>query len=228
MTPESGPPPAVLAAYGLQRPPIPLPGGQHNSWRAGQAVLKPLDGDPSTVAWQGALLSRLQGRDDLRVSAPLQTTDGRWTADGWTAWRYEPGTHLPGRWHDIIAVGQRLHAALESEPEPAFLHRRTDRWGVADKVAWGELPVADSAGIRHLTALLAALRPLDLRRQLVHGDLTGNVLFHDQLPPLVIDLSPYWRPPAFASAVVIADALLFEGASEAVLEPLLQDPDFPQ
>ncbi len=32
--------------------------------------------------------------------------------------------------------------------------------------------------------------------QLVHGDLTGNLLFHTSLPPAVIDLSPYWRPTA--------------------------------
>ncbi len=31
--------------------------------------------------------------------------------------------------------------------------------------------------------------------QLVHRDLTGNVLFHPPLPPLVIDLSPYWLRP---------------------------------
>jgi hypothetical protein len=64
--------------------------------------------------------------------------------------------------------------------------------------------------------------------QLFHGDLTGNVLFHPHLPPLVIDLSPYWRPPAFASAVVIADALVFEGARSDVVQPMLVDPIFPQ
>lgn len=81
---------------------------------------------------------------------------------------------------------------------------------------------------KHLAALTEALKPLDLRRQLIHGDLTGNVLFHDDLPPLVIDLSPYWRPPSFATAVVIADALVFGGAGEEVVEPLLEDPAFCQ
>jgi hypothetical protein len=62
----------------------------------------------------------------------------------------------------------------------------------------------------------------------VHGDLTGNVLFEPGLPPLVIDLSPYWRPPAFASAVVVADALVFEGADEAAFEPVLGQPHLAQ
>jgi hypothetical protein len=63
---------------------------------------------------------------------------------------------------------------------------------------------------------------------LIHGDVTGNVLFDDHLPPLVIDLSPYWRPPAFASAIVVADAVAFEGADSHIVEPLLHDPDFVQ
>jgi uncharacterized protein (TIGR02569 family) len=187
-------------------------------------VLKPLDTDPDTVVWLGDLLGRLRGRTDFRVSEPLRTTDGGWTAGGWTAWRYQPGAHAAGRWRDVIDVGRRLHAALEGEREPAFLARRTDRWALADRVAWGELPASDYAGTPHIDALVGALRPVTLRRQLVHGDLTGNVLFDERLPPLVIDLSPYWRPPAFASAVVVADALVFEGAGEELLEPLLADP----
>lgn len=51
------------------------------------------------------------------------------------------------------------------------------------------------------------------------------MLFHERLPPLVIDLSPYWRPPAFASAVVVADALLFQGAHAAGLGSLLDEVD---
>jgi hypothetical protein len=69
---------------------------------------------------------------------------------------------------------------------------------------------------------------VDLPAQLVHGDLAGNVLFHPELPPLVIDLSPYWRPPAFASAVVVVDALVWLGADEDLVKPLLEDEGFPQ
>lgn len=222
------PPPEVLQAYGLEGAPAPLTGGQGTSWRVGQAVLKPWDTDPAQVQWQGALLARLSGRADFRVSVPMRTTAGTWTARGWTAWRYEPGAHEPGRWHEIIAVGRRLHAALEREPEPAFLSARTDRWAIADRVAWGDLSAAGHAATPSLETLLGALRPVHLPRQLVHGDLTGNVLFHPDLPPLVIDLSAYWRPAAFASAVVVADALVFEGAGEETVEPLLRNPGFPQ
>ena len=48
---------------------------------------------------------------------------------------------------------------------------------------------------------------------MIHGDLTGNVLFADPLPPAVIDFVVYWRPAAYARAVVVADALAWEGAT---------------
>jgi hypothetical protein len=62
----------------------------------------------------------------------------------------------------------------------------------------------------------------------VHSDLTGNVLFSDSLPPAVVDFSPYWRPPGFASAVVVGDALLWEGANRSLLTAVANVDDFPQ
>jgi hypothetical protein len=72
------------------------------------------------------------------------------------------------------------------------------------------------------------LRPITAPSQVIHGDLTGNVLFDDELPPAVIDLSPYFRPPAFASAVVVADALVWEGADASLLDALDRDGALPQ
>ncbi|MDQ2839005.1 MAG: hypothetical protein M3Y77_10575 [Actinomycetota bacterium] len=219
---------AVLAAFGLGRDPAPLPGGQGRSWRVGDVVVKPLDADPAAIEWQASVLGRLDGRSEFRVSVPLHTLTGGWVEAGWTAWRFQPGAPADRRWIDIIEVGEQLHAALAAEAAPPFLAGRADRWSIGDRVAWGELPATDYAGVKHLDVLVAACRPVAGRDQLVHGDLTGNVLFHDQLPPLVIDLSPYWRPPAFAAAVVVADALVFEGAIEGDFEQLLQDDQFSQ
>jgi len=45
---------------------------------------------------------------------------------------------------------------------------------------------------------------------------------------LVIDLSPYWRPPGFAAAVVVVDALVCEGAGDALVESLQWDANHAQ
>jgi aminoglycoside phosphotransferase (APT) family kinase protein len=55
------------------------------------------------------------------------------------------------------------------------------------------------------------------RPQLVHGDLTGNVLFAPGQPAAVIDISPYWRPPSYAEAVVAADALCWHDADASIV-----------
>jgi uncharacterized protein (TIGR02569 family) len=73
---------------------------------------------------------------------------------------------------------------------------------------------------RQLERLLAHLRPIVAVNQLIHGDLTGNVLFHPQLPPAIIDMVPYWRPAGFAAAIVVADALVWEGADDALVDEL--------
>jgi hypothetical protein len=93
---------------------------------------------------------------------------------------------------------------------------------VGDRVAWGEEPmVLAHEVLRPLAERLAAhLRPDGGSGQVIHGDLTGNVLFAPGVPPGVIDFTPYWRPPQFCQAVVVVDALLWHGAGAELLDAL--------
>jgi uncharacterized protein (TIGR02569 family) len=204
---------------------VPLAGGRQTAWRVGAVVLKPADLSPDHLAWQERLLTSLDGRDDFRVAPPLRSVDGELLVDGWTAWRFEPSAHQPARWGEIIEVSHHFHAAVRSVPRPAHLDDRDDRWAVADRVAWGALP---SDPYPRAATVADALRLITAESQLIHGDLAGNVLFADGRPPLVIDLSPYWRPPAMAIAMIVVDALVFEGADETVLEHARGVPDFGQ
>lgn len=217
----------VLAAFGASEQPTPLAGGQETAWRSGDVVLKPLDREEAELAWQAELFDSLTG-EGFRVARALRAADGSLVVDGWCASRALAGCHQDRRWADVIAVGARFHAALASAPRPGFLDSRTDRWAVSDRVAWGELPADEYMHVKHVPRLFSALRPVDARSQLIHGDLTGNVLFAPGLPPAVIDFAPYWRPPAFASAIVVADALVWEGADESVLDTVVDTGDFPQ
>ncbi len=210
---ESVPPPAdVLEAFAVLERPRPLPGGRGTSWRAGGTVLKPLDMPRSALAWQERALRSIPASAAFRVAAPVRSGDGRLVVSGWTAWPDLAGEHADGRWPEIVSVGRLFHAATASLPRPRFLRGRTDRWAAGDRVAWGESPIGACLDLDTIRDLAAGLRPVSARPQLVHGDLTGNVLFHPRLPPAIIDLSPYWRPPAFADAVVVADAMAWEGA----------------
>jgi hypothetical protein len=201
MAVPAAPPRAVLEAFEIEGDPVPLLGGTERTWRAGALVLKPLDRAPAEIAWQADVLGRIQ-EDGFRVTPPVPRI-----VDNWTAWHYVEGRHEAGRWLDIIAVGERFHAALAAVPRPAaILDPGVEPWATGDRVAWSNEPFD---GIEDI---LAELRPVAEPNGLIHGDLTGNVLFHDELSPAIIDFTPYWRPLEFQSAVVVADALVWEGA----------------
>lgn len=223
------PPPYVLAAFGATEEPQPLAGGQGTAWRAGDLVLKPLDWSMAVeeLEWQGDVLERVDC-DGFRISRVRRAQDGSALVDGWSAWDFVEGEHRERVWVEVIEVGERFHAALGHFSRPSFIDRRTDHWAVGDRVAWGESRVADFAHVKHVPRLIAALRPVDATSQLVHGDLNGNVLFAEGLPPAVIDFSPYWRPPAFATAIVVCDALVWEGANETLLDVVAHVRDFAQ
>ena len=154
---------------------------------------------------------------------PLRSPDGELVVDGWTAWPLLAGRRAE-RWPEIVAVGERFHRALASVERPAeVLDARTDGWARADRVAWGELAAGRFAAVPEVARLVAARRSVDAVSQLVHGDLSGNVLFADGLPPAVIDFSPCWRPPAYASTIVLSDAVLWHGAEVELLSTIADD-----
>jgi uncharacterized protein (TIGR02569 family) len=211
------PPQSVLDAWDvadLQ----PLTGGRGEAFRAGSLVLKPAR-EPTQAEWLAETLEGLDAGVGVRVVRPARSATGRWVVDGWSAWHWLEGRHRPGMWAEILEVSERFHRAVSLVPwSPGMM--ASHRWAVADRVAWGEQAAELPERMR---PLLARRRPVDLPRQLIHGDLGGNVLFHDALPPAVIDVSPYWRPPGYAAAIVVADAVAWEGADDGLVERLLRD-----
>lgn len=225
------PPRSVLDAFGVRGTPVPLVGGQGRSVLAGGFVFKPADGSEDEVEWAASLFERLAPGSGFRVPLPLRAVDGRSVVDGWAAGEFLAGETGPqGRWSGVLSAGRAFHAALRQVPRPDFLDRRTHPWAVGDRVAWGEQEIDV---IEDLAAPFSAL--LELRRpvqpdaaQLIHGDLTGNVLFAADEVPAVIDFSPYWRPPVFAEAIVVADGLLWFDPPSDLLTSGSNHPDWQQ
>lgn len=222
----SAPPPSqVLRAFGVEERPRHLCGGTGTSWRAGERVFKPCH---SAVEWHwlAAHLPRVAA-EGFRLPLPLASIDGRWVVDGWCAQQWVEGCHREAeRWPDLFAVDVHLHDALAALPQPAHWALRQDRWSQADRMAWGEVAPPANA---QLQVLLDLRQPLDLPAQLIHGDLTGNVLFAAVGLPAVIDLSPYWRPRGYATAILIADLVCWHGVdADSVLERVGQVDHFPQ
>lgn len=195
-----------------------MPGGQGTSWLAGHLVLKP--GDGPAHGWLGNALADLV-IEGIRVATPVASRDGAWVVEGWTATLFVPGAQpdlsLSSTLTRIVEAGQLFHQAVAGLPRPDFLDVRDDPWAVADRVAWREQRTRFVAPLANVARRLSSQPDPPGSPQLVHGDLTGNVLLAPNLAPAVIDLSPYWRPTSYAEAVVIADALCYHGATSAVL-----------
>lgn len=220
----AAPPAAVLSAFAVTGRPERLAGGQGTAWRAGDVVLKPLDMSIEALRWQSEVLGWVDTAG-FRLAVPVRSRDGELAVDGWTAWPLLAGAHAP-RWPEILAVGERFHRALAGVERPsAVLDARTDGWARADRIAWGEAPAAGFAGLPEVSHLLAARGAVSAPSQVIHGDLSGNVLFADGLAPAVIDLSPYWRPAAYASAIVVVDAVLWYEADVELLSTVARGED---
>jgi uncharacterized protein (TIGR02569 family) len=208
------PSPAVLAAFGTDGDPIAMGGGEGMSFRAGDLVLKRVH-DADEAEWTQALLSRTE-QDGFCIPEPVHTNEGRWVHHQWSASRFvdhlRPAAPL---WRDIADAGLRFADAAEGVRDRGdeSLAGRTHRWAVADRVAWGEARIAldaEAADVHQRIWDLVSDAPTE--RHLVHGDLSGNVYFGPDGVPVILDVSPYLRPRRWAVAIVVADAVLWNGA----------------
>lgn len=218
--PERGPDLRTVDAFGGETGAVvPLAGGQGGSWRAGPVVLKPASEDEADrIAWISRILDQVpETGEAFRLARPVHARDGRWVVDGWAASRWVDGEHRPGGWEERLAVSRALHAALADVPVRAEEFQGQDPWSVAMRMVWGR---QDFDPERYPAAAepYAELEPLLTRpwtgppAQVIHGDLAGNVVFAEGLPPGVIDFSPHFAPAPFADAILIADAIAWENA----------------
>jgi hypothetical protein len=205
--PLSAPPPAVLDAFGAGDAAL-LAGGQGGAYRAGDVVLKRVI-DVVEAEWLAGVLDGLAHPDDLRIIRPARARDDRWVVDGWSAWHWLDGEHRRLPTTELLDVADRLHALLREVPwSPALA---TDHpWARGHAWARGDIdldvPASFADVVRDLRAVAGTPSP-DEVRQLVHGDLAGNVLVADGLPPAVIDISLDWQPVEYARAVAVVDAV---------------------
>lgn len=212
----SAPGDAVLAAFDLRREPRPVPGGRGLVWRSGDVALKPVESS-TEHDWVCATYDAWPLDADVGVPSPLRTADGAWSTEGWGAHRWAEGETArvaddPG-WFRRAA--DAFHAVAGSLGRPGFLDDRRDPWSVGDRVAFGEqAPLVARDFVR---TALAGSAPTTVGAQVVHGDLTGNVLRTASGGAVVIDWPPYFRPTGWSLAVVVTDAVCWQGADSSLL-----------
>ena len=222
----SPPPQHVRSAFGAKDT-VPELIGAGPQWRCDDIALRPVI-NPAEASWVAQTFTDLNV-PDLRIGRPLRSSDGRYVVGGWAAFRYVSGTPEP-RYDDVIAASLRLHKATADLPVPRFLATRADVFAMADRAAAGleEAPLSPSLGGRLFGVLEGTRKPLGQRPQVVHGDLFGNVLFDGSAAPGIIDFTAFHRPPEWAAAVVVVDALAWGGADDGLAKRWAHLPEWPQ
>lgn len=228
-------PSRVLETFSILAEPVPIDGGRGLCFQAGNVVLKPSD-DDQEAEWVAELCESIMAKapSGYRISRPIRSPHG-FVFEGWTAWALVPGRPAPeSNFEAILKACRAFHADIATvcTEKPPFLLERRNRWTEADLVTWGEKSISDVADVN--TDILSLVNPVlqqlsqlrkelpsDIGSQLIHGDLTGNVLFDENnptAPPGIIDITPYWRPALFAEAIAVADGLAWHGQSEDLVE----------
>lgn len=247
MTTIAAPPEQVLTTFGLTaHPPIAMEGSGVLGWRVGEVVLT-LVPDHARAAWSANARENLYV-EGMRIARPLRATDGRYVVSGWRADTYVAGSPEP-RYDEVLAVADRLNAALTKLERPRFLLQPpappfddVDVFNAADRGAWEEPPLRSARGagmpaptgddgdasVTAIKELAGLRRPVKLTQQVVHGDLFGTVLFAGAAAPAITDIVPYWRPASWASAVVVVDALAWGGADDELIERWSHLEEWPQ
>ncbi|HYQ64193.1 TIGR02569 family protein [Actinophytocola sp.] len=222
----SPPPQHVRASFGAKDS-VPELVGAGTQWRCDDIGLRPVT-NPAEASWVAQTLSELSV-PDLRIGRSLRSSDGRYVVGGWVGFRYVSGTPEP-RYDDVIAASLRLHKATADLPVPRFVATRADVFAMADRAAAGieDAPLNPALGGRLFDVISGARKPLGLRPQVVHGDLFGNVLFDGGEPPGIIDLVAFNRPPEWAAAVMVVDALAWGGADDGLPNRWSHLPEWPQ
>jgi uncharacterized protein (TIGR02569 family) len=182
-----------------------LPGGESRTYRAGNVIYRRED-NVVEASYLADVYHRLP-EIGFRVPKPIRAKQGGWISPtGWSAWTFVAGR--PATREDVpavIAAIRAFHQALAPQPYPAYLADRNTLYDRADQASWDILPDAIEPPLVPLVTHLLGLRqPIaPLRAQLIHGDLNEeNILVAPELPPAIIDLTPYWHPPEFALAVL--------------------------
>ncbi|WP_218098313.1 aminoglycoside phosphotransferase/kinase family protein [Paenibacillus allorhizosphaerae] len=160
------------------------------------------------------------------MSKPIRSVNGTFVSEGWICTRFEQGHEAKGRVEEKLRVSRSFHRDLSHISAKDF-PLADHPWSKSHRIAWQEdgLP-HDMPKEAHdvLTGLLRKVnRDGHYKMQLIHGDLAGNILFDETLPPLIIDFSPTIAPVEYAEAILVCDCIAWQGSTLSELRLLPGD-----
>lgn len=227
--PHAPPPESVFRAFGFSsRSMQAVDGGQGDTFRVGDLALKPCE-NIEVAEWLAGVMEGVE-EDGFRIARPVRAATGKFVVDGWCATQWIEGTTaIDGRWSEAMSACVAFHLALRHVPRSPVLADLDNPYTRVDARLWQTTPTVDDRLGPMAEKLRRWLRPVTLAGQLVHGDPSeGNLLFSSGKPVGIIDIAPYWHPPEYALAVMLADGIAWSGAPVELLDRVRDLPEMDQ
>lgn len=210
----------ILRAFNLNGEIKPLSGGQNTSARVDDFVLKPIDDNVQFCEWTLNILNEINPLG-YRLSKPIMSDIGTFVYKGWCCTRYERGEYIDGNVKQKLEVSRLLHHDLV-DIDFINIPKSYDPWSISHRIAWQKekLPQYISRDAYKILEVLISKIKLkeNYEIQIVHSDLSGNILFDEVLSPLIIDFSPTIAPTEYAEAILVCDSIAWHGGSNSELK----------
>lgn len=185
-----------------------LDGGQGTSVRAGHLAIKPVD-EIDKYIWLSNSLQEVSF-EGILVSIPVKSISGNWIEGGFGATTFIDGSFVKGRIYEKLKAANLFHQKTAAIVKPEQFDQWESPWSSATKVAWqeGNLPPETDQRIeRVVQSLLKLYSPISLDFQFIHSDIAGNIFFSGDGTPIVIDISPAFRPVEYANTMLVTDSI---------------------
>jgi len=157
----------ILDAFSVSGTAIQLIGGEGECYRVGDVVLKPTR-NSAEASWIADIYENLES-DDFRIPQPVRAKNESWVYDGYTANKHLDGEIKKDNYLEAMELSKVFHNAIKDIEKVDFFDQKTDVFAIADRMAWGEMPIYDyEIANKAIEKLFALLKENQLPNQLIH------------------------------------------------------------
>jgi hypothetical protein len=202
---------------------VPMSGGQNTSVRVGGVVIKPID-EIEKYNWLAEKFEGLRSQNII-IANPVRDNTGNFLNNGYGATKYVRCKFIKNKLREKLLASDEFHGLVKGITKPEGFSLWESPWSKATKIAWSEidLPIIGNGDIKRiLESIQDKYEEVKLANQFIHSDLAGNILFRFY-KPVIIDISPEFRPVEYANALLIADSIAWHGAKLNSLKYLRYD-----
>jgi uncharacterized protein (TIGR02569 family) len=214
----------IIDSFQLKGKAIPIQGGQNTSFKVDHTVLKPID-DFAHYEWIQTVINAINPTE-YRLASSIKSNDGTYVKEGWICSAFEKGEEKQGFVTEKLAVSKLFHQDLRRINVNDFI-APTNAWETAHEVAWQKRELPKNIDVVAKSMLTELLNKVNVQEsyqwQIVHGDLSGNILFVEGMEPLIIDFSPTIAPVEYAEAILVCDCIAWQSSDVSALNLLTCD-----